>query len=280
MPPLSDRVGDLAIVLHSHMPYVEGFGTYPFGEEWLFDAVLRSYLPVTEVADRVTMTVTPVLADQLEAPGVAERLGEFGRSFRLEACEAEAREVETPYADACLAEAGRYRRAIARLDELGDDLLGIFRRPFQEGRVELVASAATHAVLPLVATVPGRRLQLDAGLRSHARRFGRTAGLWLPECAYEPGLESLLGERDLGFFCVDQSAHEEPLAALAPVAERLQALGRCGDERRAPAACRGLCRRRVIGVAADRPRARTAHRLAVKVGVDGVRRVAVQRPEP
>ena len=32
------------------MPYVEGFGTYPFGEEWLFDAVIRSYLPVLEVA--------------------------------------------------------------------------------------------------------------------------------------------------------------------------------------------------------------------------------------
>jgi hypothetical protein len=26
--------GELAIVLHSHMPYVEGFGTWPFGEEW------------------------------------------------------------------------------------------------------------------------------------------------------------------------------------------------------------------------------------------------------
>ena len=32
------------------MPYVEGFGTYPFGEEWLFDAVARSYLPVLAVA--------------------------------------------------------------------------------------------------------------------------------------------------------------------------------------------------------------------------------------
>ena len=63
-------VGDLAIVLHSHMPYVEGFGTYPFGEEWLFDAVIRSYLPVLEVAERLTMTVTPVLADQLEDEGV------------------------------------------------------------------------------------------------------------------------------------------------------------------------------------------------------------------
>ena len=41
----SDGVGDIAIVLHSHMPYVEGFGTYPFGEEWLFDAVVRSHLP-------------------------------------------------------------------------------------------------------------------------------------------------------------------------------------------------------------------------------------------
>ena len=62
--------GDLAIVLHSHMPYVEGFGTYPFGEEWLFDAWARSHLPVLEVAEGLTMTITPVLADQLEAEGV------------------------------------------------------------------------------------------------------------------------------------------------------------------------------------------------------------------
>jgi 1,4-alpha-glucan branching enzyme len=217
-PAGQERIGDLAIVLHSHMPYVEGFGTYPFGEEWLFDAVLRSYLPLTEVAERVTMTVTPVLADQLEAPGVAERLREFARRYRLEACETEAKEIEAPYAEACLAEAQRYRHGISRLEELGDDLLGIFRQPSEEGRVELIGSAATHAVMPLVATVPGRRLQLDAGLRSHARRFGRSAGLWLPECAYEPGLESLLAERGVGCFCVDQSAHEGPLAALAPVA--------------------------------------------------------------
>src|SRR4051812_49469901 len=72
-----ESAGDLAIVLHSHMPYVEGFGTYPFGEEWLFDAVIRSYLPVLEVAERLTMTVTPVLADQLEDRGVAERLRRF-----------------------------------------------------------------------------------------------------------------------------------------------------------------------------------------------------------
>jgi len=214
-----ERVGDLAIVLHSHMPYVEGFGTYPFGEEWLFDAVLRSHLPVLDVADRVTVTVTPVLADQLEAEGVAERLRAFVGEYRVGSCEADARDFDEPaLRDACLAESGRYRGALERLEALGDDLLAIFREPEREGRVELATSAATHAVLPLIATVAGRRLQLETGLRSHRRRFGEPAGVWLPECAYEDGLDSLLGELGIAWFATVQSSREPALDALVPVA--------------------------------------------------------------
>src|SRR4051812_50089884 len=88
--------GDLAIVLHSHMPYVEGFGTYPFGEEWLFDAVIRSYLPVLEVARDLTMTVTPVLADQLEDAAAASRLREFLREWRVRAAAAAPRGAPAP----------------------------------------------------------------------------------------------------------------------------------------------------------------------------------------
>ena len=66
--------GELAIVLHTHMPYVEGFGTWPFGEEWLWEAIATSYLPLLEVFDAhdpapVTLSLTPVLCDQLAAPG-------------------------------------------------------------------------------------------------------------------------------------------------------------------------------------------------------------------
>ena len=64
------RPGELAIVLHTHMPYVEGFGTWPFGEEWLWEAIATSYLPLLGVLGRapLTLSVTPVLADQLERP--------------------------------------------------------------------------------------------------------------------------------------------------------------------------------------------------------------------
>jgi 1,4-alpha-glucan branching enzyme len=199
------------------MPYVEGYGTYPFGEEWLFDAVIRSYAPVLEVAERLTITVTPVLADQLEADGVAERLLAFLREFRIGSCEADIADLEPPLRPACEAEAQRYREALDRLEPLAGDLLGLFREPAREGRIELMASAATHAVLPLLATDAARRVQIDAGLRSHRRRFGEPGGFWLPECAYEPGVERLLAERGVSAFCTDQSAHEPGLEALAPI---------------------------------------------------------------
>jgi 1,4-alpha-glucan branching enzyme len=217
MPP-ERTAGDLAIVLHSHMPYVEGFGTYPFGEQWLFDAVIRSYLPVLEVAEGLTMTITPVLADQLEDAGTQERLRQFLLEWRISAAEADIAEVDPECRAACEAELVSYRRALELLDGHGGSPLRAFQRAVDEGRIALATSAATHAVLPLLATREGLRLQLDAGIRSHRRRFGWDGGFWLPECAYEPGLEWRLAEEGVNWFCVDQSAHEEPLEALAPVA--------------------------------------------------------------
>jgi 1,4-alpha-glucan branching enzyme len=212
-----ETFGDLAIVLHSHMPYVEGFGTYPFGEEWLFDAVIRSYLPVLEMARDLTMTVTPVLADQLEDRGAAERLRRFLVEWRIGAAEADLPQVPAECRAACEGERERYRHALELLDSAGGDPLAPFQRAAREGRVTLAASSATHAVLPLLATRPGLRLQLGAGIRSHRRRFGWEGGFWLPECAYDPGLEWELAAEGVRWFCVDQSAHADPLEALAPI---------------------------------------------------------------
>jgi 1,4-alpha-glucan branching enzyme len=213
-----EAAGDLAIVLHSHMPYVEGFGTYPFGEEWLFDAVIRSYLPVLEVAEKLTMTVTPVLADQLEDSGAVERLRRFLVEWRIGAAEADMAQVPAECRDACEAELARYRHALELLDEAGGNPLRPFQEAAGDGRVELATSAATHAVLPLLATRAGLRLQIDTGVRSHRRRFDWDGGFWLPECAFAPGLERRLAEQGVRWFCVDQSGHDDdPLDALTPV---------------------------------------------------------------
>ena len=208
--------GDLAIVLHSHMPYVEGFGTYPFGEEWLFDAVIRSHLPVLEIARDLTMTVTPVLADQLEAEDARERLETFLRDHRLGAAKRDVESADPDYVDAARAEVRRYERSLSLLEATGGEPLAAFAAA-RDRNVSLIPSSATHAVLPLLATRAGLDVQVATGIASHRRRFGESRGFWLPECAYRPGLESDLERHQVEWFCVDQSRHEPEQRALTPV---------------------------------------------------------------
>ncbi|MFM8888396.1 MAG: 1,4-alpha-glucan branching protein domain-containing protein [Solirubrobacterales bacterium] len=219
-PDGEGRVGDLAIVLHSHMPYVEGFGTYPFGEEWLFDAVVRSYLPVLAFARDIAVSITPVLADQLEAPGLAGRLTDFAAEFRAGSARRESEEAPAELRDSALDELGRYEASLEALAAAEGDLLELFAAPAREGRIELLASAATHAVLPLIATDRAIEFQIGTGLKSHRRRFGRPSGFWLPECAYVPGLEAFLARHGIEWFPIDQSVHETGDEALEPVVTR------------------------------------------------------------
>jgi 1,4-alpha-glucan branching enzyme len=205
------RPGALALVLHSHMPYVEGFGTWPFGEEWLWEAVAGVYLPLLELLDGapVTIGLTPVLCDQLEAMrgDAGDRFLAYLREVKVAIHAEDAagleRGGEPALADEVQRAAGDYTRADQAFERRERDLLGAFRA--LEG-VELWTSAATHALLPLLATDAGLALQLGTGARSHLRRFGRWGGgLWLPECAYVPGLERQLADHGVRSFCVDQT---------------------------------------------------------------------------
>ena len=208
---MSSRRGALALVLHTHMPYVEGFGTWPFGEEWLWEAVACVYLPLLEVLDGAPVTVglTPVLCDQLEAmrgePG--DRYLRFLREVRHEVHEEDAaglaRTGEPELAAEVRRAAGDYERAADEFERRDRDLVGAFR---DLNGVELWTSSATHAVLPLLATRPGLRLQVATGENSHRRRYGDWGGgFWLPECAYDPGLERELADLGVRTFCVDQT---------------------------------------------------------------------------
>jgi 1,4-alpha-glucan branching enzyme len=208
---MSRRPGALALVLHSHMPYVEGFGTWPFGEEWLWEAVACVYLPLLELLDGAPLTVglTPVLCDQLEAmrgePGdrFLAYLREVKAGIHAEDAAGLERGGEPVLADEVRRAAGDYTSAEAAFERRDRDLLGAFRA--LDG-VELWTSAATHALLPLLATDAGMGLQLGTGVRSHVRRFGDwRGGLWLPECAYVPGLERQLAGHGVRAFCVDQT---------------------------------------------------------------------------
>jgi 1,4-alpha-glucan branching enzyme len=217
------RPGELAIVLHTHMPYVEGFGTWPFGEEWLWEAIATSYLPLLRVLGvpgevPFTLSLTPVLCDQLESPGAIERCLRFLREVRPQSHQLDLqalhergdagplqpapRRAEIPgLIDALERSAAEYAAAADELARLGHGLLAAL------GAHADWTSSATHAVLPLVALDAGLRLQLDTGVAAHRRRFGEwRGGFWLPECAHAPWLHEPLEQAGVRATCVELTA--------------------------------------------------------------------------
>jgi 1,4-alpha-glucan branching enzyme len=227
--------GELAIVLHTHMPYVEGgaewpsspepewegFGTWPFGEEWLWEAIASSYLPLLDVLGRapITLSLTPVLCDQLEAPGAMDRCLAFLREVRPASHGLDIEEYrgrgETELLPELERSAAEYAEAVERLERLPDGLLGAL------GRHASWTSAATHPVLPLLATDAGAEIQVRTGIASHRRRFGSwNGGFWLPECAHASWLDALLEEAGVRATCIEMTSllglgserHMRPLA--------------------------------------------------------------------
>jgi 1,4-alpha-glucan branching enzyme len=196
--------GELALVLHTHMPYVEGFGTWPFGEEWLWEAIATSYLPLLDVLGRapITLSMTPVLCDQLEARGALERCVRFLAEIRPESHARDRRAFEREghreLAEEIERSAAEYVDAARALEALGGRFLA------ELGAHAGWTSAATHAMLPLLATEQGARLQVQTGIASHRRRFGGwEGGFWLPECAHSQWLDPVLEEAGARYTCVE-----------------------------------------------------------------------------
>ena len=212
---MSERGGDrgaLAIVLHTHMPYVEGFDTWPFGEEWLWTAMIDCYLPLLELLDSgapLTVSLTPVLCDQLQGEGVRERFEHFIEQTRRAIHEQDVAGLRAAGEEQLAGELQRawredYERALERFGERDGDLCAALAPHAQW------TSSATHAVLPLLATDAGARLQVQAGVHAHRLRFDASCswsgGFWLPECAHARWLEPILARAGVRSTCVELTA--------------------------------------------------------------------------
>lgn len=195
---MAEPYGAFALVLHSHLPYVLSHNRLE--EEWLLEAVVESYLPLLQVLERlvlqgispkVTIGLTPVLLEQLADPRFAPTLLAYLEQ-KAQAARDDRRafqERQEPYL-ARLAGlwAELYPRTMAFFtDNLSADLVGALRRLQNRGHTEILASAATHAYLPLLGLDASVQAQVELGTACYQHHFrSRPQGFWLPECAYRP----------------------------------------------------------------------------------------------
>jgi 1,4-alpha-glucan branching enzyme len=210
--------GQLALILHAHLPFVRHPEHEHFLEEdWLFEAITETYIPLLQMMQRlvsdgvpfrITISITPTLCAMLQDQLLRER---YVRHLDL-LIDLAKREQARNRSQRKLRElAGFYFEFFSEsrrffVDERKCDLLSAFRELRQSGALEIIASAATHGLLPILQqqSLQAARAQVLIGRDVYVDLFGaQPIGFWLPECAYAAGLDSLLQEANIRWSILD-----------------------------------------------------------------------------
>jgi 1,4-alpha-glucan branching enzyme len=218
--------GYLSFVLHAHLPYVRHPEYDWFLEErWLFEALTETYIPLIKFFDRMraeridfklTLSVSPTLAAMLEDPLLQER---YLRHLDLTLKLADREIDRTRHWHDVHQLARMYRNLFAEArdtfaNRCNGRVLSAFNEYAQSGNVELITCAGTHGYLPLLRSEPATvRAQVFTAVHEHERIFGsKPKGMWVPECAYYPGLDEILKEAGIRYFFVDTHGieHADP----------------------------------------------------------------------
>ncbi len=214
---MSAPKGYLSLILHAHLPYVRHPEYDDFLEEdWLFEAITETYVPLIEVFDglvrdgvhfRITMSMSPSLISMLTDPLLQDRyLRYLNKLIELANKEIERTRFEPQFNDL----AKMYHWKLTKTRELfvqrySRNLVTAFKEFQDKGVLEIITVGATHGFLPLMQSVPNAvRAQIRVAALHYEKHFGRRPrGIWLPECAYHPGVENLLKEEGIRWFVVD-----------------------------------------------------------------------------
>ena len=218
--------GYLLLILHAHLPYVRHPEFDRFLEErWFFEAVTETYVPLIKFLDRLraegtpfklTLSVSPTLANMMEDPLLRERCVRHFDTL-VELAEREIERTRQWHDVNFLATMYRNIFEDSRrtfVERCQTRLVSAFRELAESGHLELMTCAGTHGYLPLLNSEPATvRAQVLASLHEHQRIFGSPpAGMWVPECAFYPGLDELLAAAGVRYFVVDSHAveHADP----------------------------------------------------------------------
>ncbi len=208
--------GYLALVLHSHLPYVRHPEHDRFLEEdWLYEAITETYIPLINVFDglvndnvdfRITLSLSPTLISMLVDPLLQQRyVRHINRLIELAGKEVVRTSGQPEFNPLARMYEDLFKNARYIFEEkYGCNLVRAFRRFQDIGRVEIITCGATHPFLPLLQNRNAVRAQIMVAVEHYKAHFGRApGGIWLPECGYYEGLDEILKDAGIRYFFAD-----------------------------------------------------------------------------
>ena len=235
--------GKLALVLHAHLPYVRSAKPGSLEEDWFFQALMECYLPLLQTLEnssqspeqnpKITISLSPTLLALLEDKELKGRFPKW-LSIRLKIL----KEANIDQRKAAEHLTETINKQLDDWTKCKGNTIDRFASLQQSGAVDLLTCAATHGYLPLLRESPEAIIgQFKTAVREHLRLIGvRPLGIWLPECAYYEGLDSLMKDSGLRYAVLDGHGllHAKPrprFGLYAPICSKngVAFFGRDGD---------------------------------------------------
>jgi 1,4-alpha-glucan branching enzyme len=205
--------GFLCLLLHAHLPFVrhpekEG----ELAEEWLYEAITETYIPLLRVMNKLlkegvdfhlTLNISPSLVSMLGDTLLQRRY----KKHLLKLIELSEKEINRTKNRPDLNQVARLYNDMFKKtykifhEKYNDNLIQGFKDVYNTGKLELITSAATHGYLPLLLTEEALSAQVKVGVETFRHYFSQDpAGIWLPECGFKDGIDSILAENDIRYF--------------------------------------------------------------------------------
>ena len=202
--------GKLALVLHAHLPYVRSAKAGSLEEDWFFQAVLECYLPLLSTLEKastdkeqnpkLTISLSPTLLSLFDDKELKKRFPNWIKT-RINLLTKTPKSLKNAAEDL----SANLQSQLNLWHFYKGDLINRFSALQNSQVIDVLTCAATHGYLPLLRENPEAvRGQLITAVREHIRLLGiKPLGIWLPECAYYEGLDSLIREAGLRYAVLD-----------------------------------------------------------------------------
>jgi 1,4-alpha-glucan branching enzyme len=211
----------ISFILEAHLPFVREYRKESdlslSGEETrFFEYVSETLLPLLEVLHRLETDHVPFRLGLVISPILIHLLGDDllqkkYLSYIDKQIEFGKKEIERTANNSELYElALRYYNTIEKrkdtyIEHYEKNILKAFDYYRRIGKVEILASSATHAFLPFISqNCESLQAQMEIPASYYRRRFaGIPQGFWLPELGWTPALEPFLRDYNFSYTIVD-----------------------------------------------------------------------------
>jgi len=208
--PKKKFLGQLAIVLHAHLPYVRKNEKNSLEEDWLFQAILECYIPLLQSIEssknenplntKLTISLSPTLLSLLDNKQIQETFPNWikTRNDFL-------KELPHEEKNASAFLMNNLNDKYLYWQKCSGNLIEKFRVLNNSGNLDILTCAATHGYLPILRENPETvKGQINTAIRNHENIFGtKPLGIWLPECAYYENLDEMLFNSGIRYAILD-----------------------------------------------------------------------------